>query len=308
MNRTAVSHTAFSHIVKRLSSPALYFRAYFLRAFLGLVSCLFLACFLGGGALFLAGLPGNSFAAATNSAITELQTEIRQKHGLEVLRSTVDPSRATYTKDSGFKFFLESFLDEAEKQALSEGDRKRFLPVKIDIIVNKENWNPFGPGTAYLRPDIGFSGNNAIEVGHRSAKAFVAFIIDRFPLEGTKEAAELDLRNKAVRRAIMDKVRYINSQGVEVRSCGVLAMLCALKDETDLVYSGQERLLQGLVNLAEAVENGSETRRKVNITVVPWFWQDSEDQTYNRWIENDERKTENLILKYMELLEEEAFS
>ena len=48
--------------------------------------------------------------------------------------------------------------------------------------------------------------------------------------------------------------------------------------------------------------HGNENRSKVNIISVPWFRQYPEDQPWNYWIANDESKTENLILEYMERL------
>ena len=76
---------------------------------------------------------------------------------------------------------------EAEQQGLSEGDRKRFFPVEMQIHVLPENWNPLDDRVSYFGSDVGWS-NSGIHVGHKSASGAVAFIIKHFPLEGTKEA------------------------------------------------------------------------------------------------------------------------
>ena len=105
---------------------------------------------------------------------------------------------------------------------------------------------------SYTGPDVAFYEND-IKAGHKSSAGTVSFIIKHFPLEGTEEAAELDLRNWAVRKAIMDKIQYIRRQGVKVKSCPFLND-CNLNDELDIAYSTQEKLLQGLINLAKAVK------------------------------------------------------
>ena len=164
--------------------------------------------------------------ANAQKTIEELQAEIKQTHGIRIVRSTSDLS---YVDDADFKFFLEAFLAEAEKQGLSEGDKKRFFPVRIRFKVYPENWNLFDSQVCYGCSDIAFNRNDLV-IGHRSASGVVSFIIDHFPLEGTEEAAELELRNRAVRQAIMDKVQYAKEQGVKVRSC-IFAVSCDLDNE-----------------------------------------------------------------------------
>ena len=242
-------------------------------------------------------------SVANAKTIEELQTEIKQKHGIRILKSSGDPGKSWHIGDVDFTAFLEVFLAEAEKQGLNEGDKKRFFPVKIKFRVYPENWNPFDQQVCYICSDVAFSENN-IDVGHESASGVISFIIEHFPLEGTEEAAELELRNQAVRQAAMDKIRYIKGRGVDVQSCLFVDGLCDLDDESDIAYSTQEKLLQGLINLEEAIKNGDEDRSEVNI--IPfmgiWSWTDSKKQLYDRWFVDDESKTENLILEYMEQL------
>ena len=246
-------------------------------------------------------------SVANANTIRELQTEIEQKHGIEIIKSYARPVDSWYVDDADFKSFLKAFLVEAEKQGLNEGNKKRFFPVRIRFVLYPENWLSMASNVCLVCSDVGFKSNNSnIHVGHRSASGGVSFIIEHFPLEGTEEAAELELRNRAVRQAAMDKIRYIKEQGVEVQSCLFAEGSCDLDDESDIDYGTQEELLKGLINLAKAIKNGDENRSKVNIVpFAPWDWY-LEDwdgyQSWNRWLVDDENETENLISEYMERL------
>lgn len=251
--------------------------------------------------LLLIGLVANA------QAITDLQTEIKQKYEIRIVKPYGDLGDPHYVDDDDFKSFLKAFLAEAEKQGLNEGDRKRFFPVEIELIIYLENWNFFDSQVCYTCADIAFE-DNSIKVGHRSALAAVSFIIDHFPLEGTEEAIRLELRNQAVRQAILDKMQYIEEQGVEIESCIFLVGKCDLDryNELDIAYSTQEQLLQGLINLEESIANGDESRSKVSIAPVVGFlvrlmWDGY--YSYNRWIVDDEGKTEELIAEYMARLQ-----
>ena len=241
-------------------------------------------------------LPLSYIADAQTPA--NLQTEIKNKHGIHIVKSRAKPDSSAYLNEGSFNYFLTAFLNSAEQKELSKGDEKRFFPVRIKIRVYPENWNPLNLAVSYLGPDLAFDGNT-LKVGHKSAEETVSFLITHFPLENNEEALELNLRNQAIRQAIIDKIKYARENGITVKSCSFSASFCSLKEEADIAYSTQEKLLQGLINLEKAIDSGEETRTTVRITLLPWFWEGSQGQSWNRWFENDEQETENLILDYM---------
>ena len=105
----------------------------------------------------------------------------------------------------------------------------------------------------------------------------------------------------------MDKIQYAKEQGVKVESCAFAVVLCSLDYESNINYSMQEQLLQGLINLAKAIESGHDSRSKVNITSLPLSRQDFDHQSWNNhWTVDDEIETDNLILEYMERLRIDA--
>lgn len=248
-------------------------------------------------------------SVANAQTVKNLQKEIIERHGIEIIRPYGEHSDAYVIGDIGLEIFMGAFLVEAEKQRLSEGDRKRFFPVKMKIQVYPENWFPPGLGgrrtTPWVSddgPDVGFHADG-IKAGHESASATVSFIIKHFPLEGTNEA----LRGWATMQAIMDKIQHIKEQGVRIESCSFstpsfIPSNCSISDVGRIAYETREKLLQGLINVAKAIEKGEEIRSAINITDVPWLKQDSNDQLWNKWLIDDESETENLILEYMERL------
>lgn len=245
--------------------------------------------------------------------ISDLQDELYAAYNVNVVRSnTPEHLRNVNVTDEDFHFFLRTFLNEAKKQDLAIGERKRFFPVQIDIQVVPENRHSgLRYASSYLQNDVELY-NNKLFVGHRSAAGAVKFVIERFPLEGTREALEMYLRNKATRQAIMDLIADIKSKGVFVESCIFAAHICSLNSPHDIAYPTQEQLLQGLINLRASVESGEETRSIVNIEkdyvvrlpipkrffpVIP-----VRSVSWNRWFVDDEELTQEMIFEYMKKL------
>ena len=168
------------------------------------------------------------------------------------------------------------------------------------------------------------TGHSEFEVGHRSAAETVSHLIELFPLQGTDEAVEMALRDRATKAAIVDKLQEIKAWDVDVRSCfGSIRSSCIIGRESDIAYIVQEKLLQGLVNLAHDLENGEESRPSVSISDLSWlryWWRRSElftqmpleqsrlrrYRSWNSWLRGDEGETEELILEYMERLRGEG--
>ena len=193
--------------------------------------------------------------------IRELENSIQDNYGIIIYQAS---SHISAPSEIQYFHFLNAFITYAERREL----RKRFMPVSIEIKVEKENWGPidlhtFGPDLTY-----GDYHGNVVEVGHRSARALVNFLKNKFPKENTESAWKLRKRNQAVRRAIMDKIAWARQQGVLVRSCPFSRNVCDLYREDDIGYFTQEKLLQGLMRLEDDIKNHLERRISVNITTI----------------------------------------
>ena len=56
---------------------------------------------------------------ANAQTITQLQTEITQKHGIEVIKPLYsEPGDSYYINDSAFRFFLEAFFGRSGKTGI----------------------------------------------------------------------------------------------------------------------------------------------------------------------------------------------
>ena len=244
------------------------------------------------------------FAYGSNEwGAIEWKREIQQEYGIEV-QSEVN--------HRDFLFFLRNFLYEADRMGLNDRGRKRFFPVSIIIRVH--------PGAVIkFKPNVHFMlGENEIIAEHRSALATVSFIIRHFPLEGTEEARQLELRSGAINQAIRDKMRELERMGIDINysctfftGCQKYSLVSERPhnpnrrtlDNSAIIYHEQEKLLQGLVNLVNDVEGGYESRREIDIIphicfAVPYYFG---CRPWNRrFTKQDEHETEELIREYID--------
>ena len=254
------------------------------------------------------------FCRVYGQSIEELQDEIRARHGVDVDRAEfLSRTRRGQTYDSinnaVFGHFLRDFLDEAQKRSLSPDGVKRYSPFPLSITVVPEGSSPVTDSRNRIARGvfIQFSGQG-FTVGHRSASAAVSFLVERFPLRTTREAADTAMRNCAVRRAIVDNLGYIEDEmGVEVDSCEFSSNGCTLEDEADIRYATQEKLLQGLVGLRRDIESGDEIRSEITMVSVFYHWMGGaqyrhwDNSSWSSWIwsvNGDEDRVEGLIQEH----------
>lgn len=223
--------------------------------------------------------------------------EIKLEYGLTIMTSEDATDSPWQMSESGWLSFLDSFQIEARAQKLNVNEKRRFFPVEFFLRVFPETQDK--SYYSYFRTSrVGWDGNS-LWVGHRSSAELISFLIENFPLEGTGQALQLELRNRAVRKAIMDKLGFFQGRDIDVYTCSFSAHRCVIKTENDIAYSTQEQFLQGLVNLEDAVEKGQEYRSRVEITSVPWIFQNEFQRSWDLWSIEDEKKVSRVIKRYM---------
>jgi len=244
-----------------------------------------------------------SFAYAETKDNNDLKREIQSKYGIAVLSVGGNYDKSNYVSYKMYRFFFDNFIAQAKKLGLNVDGKKRFFPVEMPLIVYPENWDSRNSNVSYFGPDIGFDDKGNMRAGHKSARGAVRFIMENFPLEGTKEAAELELRNLAVRTAIMDIIQVLADKGVDVQSCIFsVSVLCSINSMDYIAYNSQEKLLQGLLNLQADVDSGKEVGSLVNVAATYWPLLEIDERPWNRWFVNDEKTTRNKIVEYMDRL------
>jgi hypothetical protein len=227
------------------------------------------------------------FSNDLDEKIKKFEEEIKTKFGIEISKN----DSLARTSRSNYLSFLSAFKERAIELKLEDV----FIPTLIKISVKEENWNMFDSHP--FKADIECI-KNCMNVGHRSATETVDKFVELFAKKGTQKAQELDIRNKAVRRAILEKMRFLKDSNVSVRTFFFTVDATDLDtDLTNLDYFRQELLLQGLINLEKRVKAKKESRAVILLCTIKaedsweecdkWGWADdwAKDAEIRRYIE-----------------------
>lgn len=220
--------------------------------------------------------------AAFSDETSDLYNEIEKKYGIYPLKSEE-------LNTAGYLFYLKEFLKEADRRNLG----KRFFP--RDGILRHDGLRnimviPEGTMEKWVR-----SQNEGVSVmrhrrlhysGHQSASATLDFIEQNYPREGSMEAIDLEIKTEAMKLASFDKISRIRSRyQIFFRIAGASVDHNSYAYLKVVSYDEEEKLLEGLTNLVNRLEGGTETRKEINLVFEDGHFKDDFywDQRPTRW-------------------------
>ena len=264
--------------------------------------CLFLSVFL-----FTMNLWAKE--SLQSQLIEDLKAEIFSSYALtvEVATKLCD---VTVTEHQ-FLQFLDDFSQEAQRQEL----KRRFLPriTKSTIVLFPEEgcYSYFSESSDGSTRHLEHLRRYKIGTRWDAAEDAVKFLIENFPLYGTPEAAEFQLRDRAIEKAIVDIVTELRESCEERHffiyfNIDSVSGYFSLTSPQELPIPVREKFLRGLLNhkstIKEANQCGIPLLRSIDTWYEYAFSRSDGEYIYDSG-EYDEGKTEEVIARYMEQLE-----